>query len=573
METEDFAVTYKANSEDARQRRGLVVTEVDEKVAVDHVERVEAMRKHEESSAYASDEEGEAGEVDPVDPGPDGPEENEGQEGDHPGVEEIRVTESRFQRMFIGTSFMKQAYFSSRRVLHADGAFSKASINPGMLLIATVPDPNNEVRVVAFGIVSIENTANWRWFLTQLSQFLGEDPSQFHIMSDADKGLIPASKDLGTKPLGWCTKHAFESLNKCAKQTGIFSCHLKSCLSRVGRAYSLEEYERHTHDLLHLIPEARKGLVKDWLMKNGPKISDYYLYSANEDRWEANRYGCLTNNPAESTNSALVGERHENICSLVESIISREVRRYNDSFGNLAMWQTLNKEVCPNIEKSTRALASNEKKKKTPNRVMIPQDAEAVVVALPNGSLKMTCPTHVTDGNIISNRKEVVLRFIPSQPLNGGVVIPLPDTPSIECRCGYPMRWGRPCVHAAVVLDSLDLHREEYRPFKASAPCFYSTEFRVTRMAEFLRPLKGLLERQSTLPDIDQAYKFAIKTSADGNTGFLCFPPRNVKFKGRKRKTKSKDFREASQNARDKAVFKIHKKEVRGATDSVIRLE
>ncbi|PWA81631.1 hypothetical protein CTI12_AA180960 [Artemisia annua] len=54
-----------------------------------------------------------------------------------------------------------------RKVIGLDGCFLK-SVCEGQLLSAIGRDANNHIFPIAWGVVSVENKENWKWFLTQL---------------------------------------------------------------------------------------------------------------------------------------------------------------------------------------------------------------------------------------------------------------------------------------------------------------------------------------------------------------------------------------------------------------------
>nr|GFC24046.1 transposase, mutator type [Tanacetum cinerariifolium] len=59
---------------------------------------------------------------------------------------------------------------------------------PGQLLTAVSVDPNNGIYPLAYGLVEIENTKSWTWFLTQLGDDLDlYRNSNFTFVSDRQK--------------------------------------------------------------------------------------------------------------------------------------------------------------------------------------------------------------------------------------------------------------------------------------------------------------------------------------------------------------------------------------------------
>ena len=59
-----------------------------------------------------------------------------------------------------------------------DGCFVK--LNTGQqILAATARDGNNNIYPIAFGVVEVEDTPNWCWFLTQLKEAIGGEHGEF----------------------------------------------------------------------------------------------------------------------------------------------------------------------------------------------------------------------------------------------------------------------------------------------------------------------------------------------------------------------------------------------------------
>jgi hypothetical protein len=59
-----------------------------------------------------------------------------------------------------------------RPVICLDGCHLKTKFG-GQLLVAVGMDPNDCIYPVAFDIVEVEDTTNWRWFLQTLKSDLG----------------------------------------------------------------------------------------------------------------------------------------------------------------------------------------------------------------------------------------------------------------------------------------------------------------------------------------------------------------------------------------------------------------
>jgi transposase-like protein len=81
-----------------------------------------------------------------------------------------------------------------RPLICVDGCHIKTRYK-GNLLTTVGIDPNDCIYPIAMGLVEIECTSSWEWFLTTLRDDLNiTNTSPFTIMSDKQKGLINAVK-------------------------------------------------------------------------------------------------------------------------------------------------------------------------------------------------------------------------------------------------------------------------------------------------------------------------------------------------------------------------------------------
>jgi hypothetical protein len=94
-------------------------------------------------------------------------------------------SESRFNKCYWSLDAIKRGFLEGcRPVICLDGCHLKTKFG-GQLLAAVGMDPNDCIYPVAFSIVEVEDTANWRWFLETLKKDLGiHNTSAWTIMSD-----------------------------------------------------------------------------------------------------------------------------------------------------------------------------------------------------------------------------------------------------------------------------------------------------------------------------------------------------------------------------------------------------
>ncbi|GJW14977.1 calcium/proton exchanger [Tanacetum coccineum] len=82
-----------------------------------------------------------------------------------------------------------------RRVIGLDGCFLKHTCR-GELLIAIGRDANNQMYLIAWAVVKVENSKNWCWFLSLLLEDLKlGHRTGITVISDSHKGLLDAASD------------------------------------------------------------------------------------------------------------------------------------------------------------------------------------------------------------------------------------------------------------------------------------------------------------------------------------------------------------------------------------------
>ena len=92
-----------------------------------------------------------------------------------------------FHRSYIALSFMKHFWKKAIiKMIVIDGTHTKLDDFKHIILVAVTYDANNEIVILAFAVVDVENKDNWVWFHDHLT----EDFPNFNvIMCDADKGI------------------------------------------------------------------------------------------------------------------------------------------------------------------------------------------------------------------------------------------------------------------------------------------------------------------------------------------------------------------------------------------------
>jgi len=92
---------------------------------------------------------------------------------------------------------------ASRSILAVDGTFLN-SLFKGVLLIAAQKDANNQIVILAFAVVGVENAYNWQWFLRN---FYLDFPGTTVILADYHSGLDRVRKASKEIKFARCVKH------------------------------------------------------------------------------------------------------------------------------------------------------------------------------------------------------------------------------------------------------------------------------------------------------------------------------------------------------------------------------
>src|SRR2546429_3143606 len=117
-----------------------------------------------------------------------------------------------------------------------DGCHTKSHFHM-TLLIACALDGNNEIIPLAWGIVPIEDTDNWTWFLLHMKEcFTGMNLDQTVFISDRDKGLQTAVPDVFTNVYhSHCCQHIADNVQK------YFGLQARNAFWKA--AYTFNEYD------------------------------------------------------------------------------------------------------------------------------------------------------------------------------------------------------------------------------------------------------------------------------------------------------------------------------------------
>ncbi|XP_052117340.1 uncharacterized protein LOC127747465 [Arachis duranensis] len=200
--------------------------------------------------------------------------------------------------------------FEKIPLIGLDGAFLKTR-HGGQILSAIGQDANNHIYVIAYAIVLVENTENWRWFLKLLHQDLGDyKKSKLCFISDMQKGLglINADKEVFPDVYHrFCVWHLWKNFNKQWKDLQLrgllWDC--AKCTSQDGFLEIFKKIERVNKKAWEYLNKWPRDSWSWVFFSNAPKIDN------------------ICNNACEVFNSRIKDARAKPIITLLE-----EVRMY-----------------------------------------------------------------------------------------------------------------------------------------------------------------------------------------------------------------------------------------------------
>ena len=136
-------------------------------------------------------------------------------EGDEKNHGILDTVDGQFYRCFIAPAATSAAFISCRPFIALDGCHTKARFRMTLLVACTL-DGNNEILPLAWGVVPIEDSENWIWFLKHMKHAFQElDTKGTVIISDHDKGLLSAVQEvLPHVNHSYCSQHLADNVQK-----------------------------------------------------------------------------------------------------------------------------------------------------------------------------------------------------------------------------------------------------------------------------------------------------------------------------------------------------------------------
>ncbi|XP_073061733.1 uncharacterized protein [Primulina eburnea] len=215
--------------------------------------------------------------------------------------------ENRFKYMFLAFGACIRGYRSMQKVVSIDGTWLKGKYN-GVLLVASAQDGNYHQYPLAWGILDVECTSSWIWFLPKLLEVV-PDEDELVIISDRHQGIIDAVASgiidaVSTVYNDHCTWHLSQNMKTRCKKKGETEMFL-----HIAKIYKTFEFDIAYNDFRNRYPEAAQYLdERDSL-----------------DRWTRaycpkSRYNIMMTNGVESINARLLEERKLPIIALLDSL-------------------------------------------------------------------------------------------------------------------------------------------------------------------------------------------------------------------------------------------------------------
>ncbi|CAI5536897.1 unnamed protein product [Closterium sp. Naga37s-1] len=140
-----------------------------------------------------------------------------------------------FFRAFVAPSASRTALRFCRPVIGMDGTFLIRA-QRATLLVAAAKDGNNQLVPLAYGLCESENKDSWMWFCANLLKHFPSwpDTQDASLISDRDKGLIPAVKEVFPSqfPHYFCSWHLEQNVLKFGPNASELFKKLANCRTK-----------------------------------------------------------------------------------------------------------------------------------------------------------------------------------------------------------------------------------------------------------------------------------------------------------------------------------------------------
>ena len=164
-----------------------------------------------------------------------------------------------------------------------DGTHTKLADFKHIILLAVTFDGNNEIVILSFAVVEVENKDNWVWFQERLQE---DFPGFDCLMSDADKGITSEdfllSQEEAEAVTSRCARHLAENCREACRFT-MNSSH-KNLILCLAKARTEDGYLDVLEKIRNIHPE-----WADWLHQRKTEFATYLFLRSDIMRWGKSR--------------------------------------------------------------------------------------------------------------------------------------------------------------------------------------------------------------------------------------------------------------------------------------------
>ncbi|CAN0148704.1 unnamed protein product [Ectocarpus fasciculatus] len=238
-----------------------------------------------------------------------------------------------FKRIFICHEACIFGFTFLRKIVSLDGAHTKNNFK-SQILTAVGLDSENQLFIVAFSIVDVENIDNWTWFLTNLMSSIGNlddlenSLDGYHFISDRHKGLLTAVERAFPKVLHlMCMKHLERNIRRFCRDIRVNTLFKKCVYSR-----SLEKLTEYMNGIRDI-----SLVTYNYLLALDCKLWTNAVFTGP-------RYGIVTSNSSESLNNKIMKFRHMLPLGAIKGI-STCIMEYHFERRNIGWTSSVSKKV------------------------------------------------------------------------------------------------------------------------------------------------------------------------------------------------------------------------------------
>ena len=228
----------------------------------------------------------------------------------NPGtVSDIVVEDGRLKMAFLCPGPCARAWTHCPRIIALDGTHGSSACK-GVVLVATALDGAGQIFPIALGFAPSETNVAWRFFVEHLADALNIRDTPLTVISDRCKGIDKGVTEfLPRAAHSYCTFHISQNMAKYGKAVVAF-------VWKLANASTLEQYNTLMAALKVISLKAHADIDKI------PK--EHWVRAF----FPLPRYGHVTSNIAEATNSAILKLRK---CAPLKLFV-KAIRKINATF-------------------------------------------------------------------------------------------------------------------------------------------------------------------------------------------------------------------------------------------------